>query len=572
MGIKTKLAVASLIAVAVAVVFWQASSGSGEAAVSRVDRGISDVPAEPAPSEIAATSPAESATTVKVEHFVRGHVRDESGNPVEGAPVFVGAKKDPFGDENPFHVQPGDYYGRALHTDGNGAFEVRFDEPRRVYVWHYSSGHIRPEWMPGRWVETPAEGVDFTTRLLPTATLVVRVNDLSEGRPVKRFECYAAVPGRGSQRIRTEEFVAEHRLVLPETASDHPVQVRLYLGKSLTDTPVNKSLQIAAGDRREVTLAIRGKGRVRGQVVDSGGRSLGGALVYLGGQMKARGDEPFRAFRESRIGNGARSDADGGFELIGEGLKITAWHPDYTSVTVPIEESMRIVLPDRGAIRGRVVDREGNPVAGLRITLDQSESRETDEDGSFAFEKVEAGVRGLLFKDRSRMVGVCVEPGETKEITLNPGIESVRIDVPIDEPVSGGLVGEGDIYLIRLAKGSQRSITVTDIWPGRYRFLGEEGRLGWVEIDGPEARLEFGRGTLTIRAEPGTRVSVIPAGLDRQMRKVHAKLTNRRVGQDGEVTLASLPTGRYDVCVGRREIEVVASVEVNTEGSAIDLP
>jgi hypothetical protein len=60
--------------------------------------------------------------------------------------------------------------------------------------------------------------------------------------------------------------------------------------------------------------------------------------------------------------------------------------------------------------------------------------------------------------------------------------------------------------------------------------------------------------------------------MSRQMRKVHRKLTNRRVGQHGEAIFTTLPTCRYDVCVGRREIEVVASVQVDAEGSAIDLP
>ncbi|MHC4340865.1 MAG: sigma-70 family RNA polymerase sigma factor, partial [Planctomycetota bacterium] len=220
MGIKAKLAVASLVAVVLVTALWQVSSDSGDGAVSRTPREITDAPAEPPPMEGAASPAPGAATGVAVEHYVRGHVRDASGNPVEGAPVFVGAKKDPFGDRNPFHVQPGDYYGRVLHTDANGAFRVRFDGPQTVYVWHYSSGHIRPEWKPGRWVETPADGVDFTSHLLPTATLVVRVNDLAEGRPVKRFECHAAVRGRGGQRIRTEDFVAEHRLVLPEAAAD----------------------------------------------------------------------------------------------------------------------------------------------------------------------------------------------------------------------------------------------------------------------------------------------------------------------------------------------------------------
>jgi len=60
--------------------------------------------------------------------------------------------------------------------------------------------------------------------------------------------------------------------------------------------------------------------------------------------------------------------------------------------------------------------------------------------------------------------------------------------------------------------------------------------------------------------------------MSRQMRKVHRKLKNRRVGKGGEVIFKTLPTGRYNVCVGRREIEVVASVQVDAEGSAIDLP
>jgi len=174
-----------------------------------------------------------------------------------------------------------------------------------------------------------------------------------------------------------------------------------------------------------------------------------------------------RALELQRI---ARTDADGNYRVaLSEPgvylLKITAFDAPGTHyvervVQVPAHAEWRhdIELPG-GAIRGRVVDAEGRPVAGVSVRLKRedgartlltafSDARPTREDGTFAFERLDDGRWSLSASAEST-----AEQGE--------------IAGPIAASVSAALeVRDGrsvDGVEIRLAKGALlRGISLDD--------------------------------------------------------------------------------------------------------------
>lgn len=321
---------------------------------------------------------------------------------------------------------------------------------------------------------------------------------------------------------------------------------------------------------------------VRGVVVDAHGQALSGALVFFGTEIRMRGDEPFKPYQPQRIRDGVTSAADGSFLLNGKGRWITAWHADWSPVSLLAEQAQRIVLPARGSIRGRLLDRDGAPMPGVKLRLDRDVEALTDAGGRFAFERVPAGPRGLEVSVQTgpkRWLLVRLAPGQALEVDVPSGLPEARIRLVEgmqpwegdDEAVLLGLDVVTSLAPCEWSASAGATIVPPGLLPGRYLLLAQGSWQAPLDIRAPEGlTADIGACALTVRAPAQARVYVVPAGSDALVQLMGGRVGSRMVDETGAVRFAPLPAGRYDVGVDREGI--FATVEVTDTAAVVALP
>lgn len=265
---------------------------------------------------------------------------------------------------------------------------------------------------------------------------------------------WVSTAGNGSFRLAPPEPGTYH---LDITARGFAPQRR----PALTLAAGSKDLALGA-------VALAPEAVLEGRVLDLGRRPITGAKVYLyrRGWVPSRipPEAPKDASTPLLKDPSAITDREGRFIVHGlvpgEAFEVSIWargfaHASVESQRVPAEAPLEVVLRGQATVRGKVVDAEGKPVAGVRVDAlanGLAERGMTDEQGAFRFGAGpgEIELRTVREGTSAAPLRLRLAPGEVSEPltmvlhTLAPAPAPAAPEGPIQE-ISG---------LVMDAKGS----------------------------------------------------------------------------------------------------------------------
>ncbi len=342
------------------------------------------------------------------------------------------------------------------------------------------------------------------------------------------------------------------------------------------------TLEIAAGETREVDLELPAGVRVTGQVVDLAGVPVPGAAIWLSDYGNPQNGRAVTL-----------TDARGEFDLrdVGAWRTLAVFAEGHRASQRfflgerPTEAPWRIVLEDpAGRLTGRVVDDGDAPVAGARVTVGWRTgfgrgagpdgvmregppplSTRTDEDGGFAFATLPPGPTSILVRAPGHAIWkssvMIPDHGEVEQkVVLGPeGRVEGRVADERGRPL-------GDIFVAAGSYGAPDASMAVTTLDGRYA-LGELS-AGTVSINA--SHREFLGAQVQLRVVPGETIRqdfalasglalggrvADPSGHGLPELMVVAKPTNgpgswaARTEADGRFLVPSVPAGVYDVVV-----------------------
>ncbi|MDD5704785.1 MAG: carboxypeptidase-like regulatory domain-containing protein [Kiritimatiellae bacterium] len=385
----------------------------------------------------------------------------------------------------------------------------------------------------------------------------------------------APLPGATVRAERVEEGGA--RMVFGPSRSDAP---------SVTDNKGRLTLTLRQGSRytimaakppllpagAKIDLTAAGAGATSVVLRLSEGVTLTGWVFEPDGRTPRAGvtvsadpdtrSDPLAGMRESdedAVG-AVQTGADGAFSLPGvaEGLGMLSVFADAERqqllgsrrfcVKRDAPESVRVVLDALGAVRGKVLNKDGDPVpAGATVMLMSDDMQElssrggparteTDDHGGFLFERIRAGSYRLMYYDqdaarsdgqriRPIFLAVTVRPSETNVVSLAPTAAPASTltgsVTRAGKPVSGGrirmipapkehddligmmMAGEG----VREAEvATNGTYSIAGIGPGEWMMRFSEARNEEQDSEGAYVR--------TVTVAPGqTRLDLDTAGV-----------------------------------------------------------
>lgn len=393
-----------------------------------------------------------------------------------------------------------------------------------------------------------------------------------------------------------------------------------YDWESMQAVSHSKKVELADGQIVDLVLGgARKDGVVLRGLVTSAGKPLAGARVHANRQSNE--DE------EGSSNSSARTGDDGRYELSLPGpghYWVNVRSPSNTTMSNEREVTSAGAELDfafGGArVRGRTVDREGNPVAGVNVSLEPevgrargeshvSASRQTEKDGTFAFEEVAAGKYSITVNgsngyyprsNRSkaswagaRLAGVEVPAsGEVRDlvIVLDRGGTIRGVVLGVDgSPAEDVGISVLDARGLRIPGGGWAStdekgrFTVSGVAPGRYFVHAQNdsdvaARVAVVDVtpeSTPEASLTLVRGcavVVEIEDAQGKPVGGFVHFVDEQGFDRQQVVFGRRLGEGdapGGSRYSPLPPGRYRLsCENKDGQKAEAEVTATTSGDA----
>ncbi len=579
LGVMKLLLGAALVAVAGGGIWWMAQpADDGGAAAPPV---VAEEPAapdedEPERERVRPQSLDGAASDTESDEgdalpagMVAGVLVDESGAPFANKYVWIAGEDDVVGegerDREPWH-------GREAETDEEGRFRVELDVPRRVRVSAGRSPEVQPLEREAKWITPPADDLRVVARRMPVGTLTVRVDDPAAGESLAGFICRVDVRG-DDLHIRAEDEVATQ--VLRMQAGESTLSVTVTLVEPALSVAPSQEIALLPGKQSLITFEMPDRAEISGRVVDANGNAVTEACVFFGDQFRARRNWSRNVHPEDAP-DAVYTDADGRFTVRGDSTQVTAFHASHGVVTAAIDDAGTLTLPAPGKITGRVVDLEGNVLAGKRLHLDRRDkwSVETDAQGRFTFETALGGVRWIsLPKPMRHLVGVRVDAGQTADVDISGWLAETNIQLtsngaPTNLGFGGVVLGLDRVFTLHEFEYDEGRTRIGRILPGRYLFLSRSGHMATVNVNGPDVTADVGTATLTVQAEPGTRIYVIPAGSPEQVR-LFAPHNAREIPESGELSWGPLRAGSYAIGVPRRGIQ--KTVEVTDAGTAATL-
>jgi protocatechuate 3,4-dioxygenase beta subunit len=226
----------------------------------------------------------------------------------------------------------------------------------------------------------PEEKGTIAVRLPAGRTVAGRVLDAATRKPLPG----ALVWSDGHRAVRAD---VEGRF-----------RIQAFSGAATVDAAAAGHLPSSAearpGDGQPLTFALPPATALDGVVTDGSGRPVAGAEV----QARSASSR----FRDETPEISARSGADGRFHLaslaIGQMYEVAATRAGFAAATLSVEAvpagksvPLRIVLRHGSSVAGRIMDREGRPVAGAELILHPASRRGQSWEGETTARSDSAG-------------------------------------------------------------------------------------------------------------------------------------------------------------------------------------
>lgn len=353
------------------------------------------------------------------------------------------------------------------------------------------------------------------------------------------------------------------------------------------DVLCEQTVEVSDEDPGPLEVSCQEDGlEVAGQVLVGGEPSGLGRLKWLprqeiGAAVIARKSGPLGLVREHVLGGGkpdrdVEVDADGRFQShrLSPGLWEVVWLPDRGAASPPREvhleaDTANLVLAfPASSIRGRVVDEEGEPVAGARVReLASSTFTFSREDGGFEIAGAPEGRlrlrarSGALRSPVLEVFNTTEQPPDPVELVLesDPGNRlAIRVVGRDGLPASGAFVflepAAGELTLLTTRADGTAETEFMPPLPSRLRaaaFAQGVWAFGsWIQtadLDGRRLQLEIDEpGALRLTSEeysgPVPVVSENGWNLSALMLRLGKRLT---VSPSAPLTLSGLPPGPY---------------------------
>jgi protocatechuate 3,4-dioxygenase beta subunit len=542
-----------------------------------------------------------------VSQGVRGRVLDLAGQPVPEAEVLLRAARPPKrSDLQPIEpLRPEEEPYRAA-TDARGIFTIRELPALQVDVIARKPG-FAPSVVRGLQIrpgKTPQPAGDLVLR--PGVRLAGRVVDRA-GRGiagaavhlVQQIDDLDRLEARLRERQPAAVSTGDGTFVLGDQPSGAPLSLVIsaqgFLPAGLRG--------VRAPVARPVVVRLEPAALVRGRVLDEDGAGIPGARISL----EWRGSLPEKpSIRTSEHAmRTAVADREGRFELrsVPEGSgEVTVEADGFVaadplSVAIPQDprNEWTLVLQRGAILEGRISTRQGDPVGGARVTVDDAQTR-SDDDGKYLLTGVPLGEVEVevLHADYPRQVhNLEIESGSNLlDVQLQGGHRVTGVVISAArEPVPGASVSletliEGrDQRRYSAHTGTAGTFELPTVADGEYRIVASAD--GFAEEKPPASITIRGndRNDLEVILDRGASIVGRVLGLPREELawvEVSAEGDDAdagspvvRVDAEGRFALRHLALGNWQVRARhpqrQREVEVRAVLRTHGEEAVRDL-